>query len=34
VIEAHHGRIEVGIDPVLGGACFILWLPLVGPVTT
>lgn len=34
VIEAHHGRIEVGIDPVLGGACFILWLPLVAPVTT
>ena len=28
VIEAHHGRIEVSIDPLLGGACFTLWLPL------
>ncbi len=28
VLEAHHGRIDVGRDPVLGGARFILWLPL------
>lgn len=34
VIEAHHGRIEVGTDPVLGGACFTLWLPLAAPSTT
>lgn len=34
VIEAHHGRIEVGTDQVLGGACFTLWLPLATPSTT
>lgn len=28
VLEAHHGRIDVASDPVLGGACFTLWLPL------
>ncbi len=34
VVEAHHGRIDLGTDPVLGGAQFTLWLPLagVGPV--
>ncbi|MBU0588280.1 MAG: PAS domain S-box protein [Gammaproteobacteria bacterium] len=30
VVEAHHGRIEIGRDPVLGGARFVLWLPLSG----
>lgn len=28
VLEAHHGRIDVGRDPELGGARFTLWLPL------
>lgn len=28
VLEAHHGRIDVGRDPQLGGARFTLWLPL------
>ncbi len=28
VVEAHHGRIEVDTDSVLGGALFTLWLPL------
>ena len=28
IVEAHHGRIEVGSDPVLGGARFTVWLPL------
>jgi two-component system sensor histidine kinase DctS len=28
VLEAHHGRIDVGRDYILGGAQFILWLPL------
>lgn len=28
VLEAHHGRIDVATDPVLGGAQFTLWLPL------
>ena len=28
VLEAHHGRIDVARDPVLGGAMFSLWLPL------
>ena len=28
VLEAHHGRIDVARDPVLGGARFTLWLPL------
>ena len=31
IVEAHHGRIEVGRDPELGGACFTVWLPLGGP---
>jgi two-component system sensor histidine kinase DctS len=30
VLEAHHGRIDVGRDSVLGGAQFTLWLPLSG----
>ena len=29
IVEAHHGRIEVGSDPELGGARFTVWLPLV-----
>lgn len=28
IVEAHHGRIEVGRDPVLGGARFTVLLPL------
>ena len=28
IVEAHHGRIAVGSDPLLGGACFTVWLPL------
>lgn len=28
VLEAHHGRIDVATDPLLGGAQFALWLPL------
>lgn len=28
IVEAHHGRIEVGRDPDLGGARFAVWLPL------
>lgn len=28
VVEAHHGRIDVGRDEDLGGARFALWLPL------
>ena len=28
IVEAHHGRIEVGRDPVLGGARLTVWLPL------
>jgi len=28
IVEAHHGRIEVGRDPDLGGARFVVWLPL------
>jgi len=28
IVEAHHGRIEVGRDPELGGARFVVWLPL------
>jgi len=28
IVEAHHGRIEVGRDPVLGGARFTVKLPL------
>jgi two-component system, LuxR family, sensor histidine kinase DctS len=26
VVEAHHGRIELTRDPLLGGACFTMWL--------
>ena len=29
IAEAHRGRIEVARDPVLGGARFTVWLPLV-----
>ena len=32
IIEAHHGRIEVDRDPLLGGARFTVWLPLTPPV--
>lgn len=28
IVEAHHGRIEVSRDPLLGGARFTVWLPL------
>jgi len=28
IVEAHHGRIDVGNDPDLGGARFTIWLPL------
>ena len=28
IVEAHHGRIEVGRDTQLGGACFTVFLPL------
>jgi two-component system sensor histidine kinase DctS len=28
IVEAHHGRIQVSRDPVLGGACFTVYLPL------
>ena len=31
IVEAHHGRIEVDSDPVLGGARFTVWLPLTPP---
>lgn len=31
IVEAHHGRIEVGRDPELGGARFTVWLPLGEP---
>lgn len=31
IVEAHHGRIEVSRDPVLGGACFTVRLPLAKP---
>lgn len=30
MVEAHHGRIEVGRSTALGGAQFTLWLPLGG----
>jgi two-component system sensor histidine kinase DctS len=33
IVEAHHGRIEVGRDPVLGGARFTVVLPLAGAPT-
>ena len=28
IVEAHHGRIEVGTDAELGGACFTVCIPL------
>ena len=28
IVEAHHGRIDVGRDAALGGARFTVWLPL------
>ncbi|CAN5499198.1 PAS domain S-box protein [soil metagenome] len=28
IVEAHHGRIDVGRDDALGGARFTVWLPL------
>ncbi|MDD2924089.1 ATP-binding protein [Rhodoferax sp.] len=31
IVEAHHGRIDVGRDPVLGGARFTVVLPLAPP---
>jgi two-component system, LuxR family, sensor histidine kinase DctS len=33
IVEAHHGSIEVSRDPVLGGACFTVKLPLAKPRT-
>jgi len=33
IVEAHHGRIEVGRDPLLGGARFTVVLPLAVAVT-
>ncbi|OIN92239.1 MAG: hypothetical protein AUJ20_08415 [Comamonadaceae bacterium CG1_02_60_18] len=32
IAEAHHGRIEVSRDPVLGGARFVVSLPLAEPL--
>ena len=32
IVEAHHGRIGVGSDPLLGGARFTVWLPLTPSV--
>ena len=34
IVEAHHGRIDIDTDPVLGGACFTVHLPLALPTTT
>jgi two-component system sensor histidine kinase DctS len=31
IVEAHHGHIEVSRDPLLGGACFTVTLPLAKP---
>jgi two-component system sensor histidine kinase DctS len=31
IVEAHHGRIDVIRDPDLGGARFVIWLPLTTP---
>jgi two-component system sensor histidine kinase DctS len=31
IVEAHHGRMEVGRNPLLGGACFTVVLPLAMP---
>lgn len=33
IVEAHHGRIDVGRDPDLGGARFTVWLPLAQGLT-
>ncbi len=33
IVEAHHGRIEVGRDAVLGGARFTVLLPLAQPAS-
>lgn len=33
IVEAHHGRIDVTRDPDLGGAHFVIWLPLTAPPT-
>ncbi len=33
IVEAHHGRIAVGRDPDLGGACFTVSLPLLDSPT-
>ncbi|WP_296493704.1 PAS domain-containing sensor histidine kinase [Rhodoferax sp.] len=33
IVEAHHGSIEVSRDPLLGGACFTVKLPLAKPRT-
>ena len=33
IVEAHHGRIEVERDPLLGGARFTVWLPLAAATT-
>jgi two-component system sensor histidine kinase DctS len=30
IVEAHHGRIEVSRDPLLGGARFTVLIPLAG----
>jgi two-component system sensor histidine kinase DctS len=32
IVEAHHGRIEVGRNPALGGALFTVHLPLAPPL--
>jgi two-component system, LuxR family, sensor histidine kinase DctS len=32
VVEAHHGRIDVGPSPALGGACFTIRIPLTEPI--
>ena len=34
IVEAHHGRIDVGRDPDLGGARFTVWLPLADGAAT
>jgi two-component system sensor histidine kinase DctS len=33
IVEAHHGRIEVGRDSALGGALFTVHLPLAAPAS-
>jgi two-component system sensor histidine kinase DctS len=32
IVEAHHGRIEVRRDPLLGGARFTVLVPLAGTI--